>query len=289
MPEAVLSYLTANDLMKPVTLSKLNRNIDTLDSSKAEGLDGVTNGMLKNTGPVACKLLLEMFNNVMSGSQVPSDWKLGDVVLILKKPLNTNINNYRPITLISCISKLLTRILAKRLSVVIETEDIVGPEQNGFQSSRSCSDNLFILHTALEVNKSRKLLSHLLFVDLKEAYDRVDTILLAKLRQLNFPTTFVNFLNNYYFQDWISMASGGTRTKQQYQKRGLRQGCNLSSGLLIIYLIEFGRRMRASGIGIRLPGVDLVNILMFADDIIILARSVDTDTERNTGSLVLAL
>ena len=47
--------------------------------------------------------------------------------------------------------------------------------------------------------------------------------------------------------------------------------------------------MRASGIGIRLPGVDLVNILMFADDIIILARSVDTDTERNTGSLVLAL
>ena len=119
MPEAVLSYLTANDLMKPVTLSKLNRNIDTLDSSKAEGLDGVTNGMLKNTGPVACKLLLEMFNNVMSGSQVPSDWKLGDVVLILKKPSATNIANYRPITLISCISKLLTRILAKRLSVVI--------------------------------------------------------------------------------------------------------------------------------------------------------------------------
>ena len=128
MPEAVLSYLTANDLMKPVTLSELNRNIDNLDSSKAEGLDGVTNGMLKNTGPVARKQLLEMFNNVMSGSQVPTDWKLGDVVLILKKPLATNINNYRPITLISCISKLLTRILAKRLSVVIEMEDIVGPD-----------------------------------------------------------------------------------------------------------------------------------------------------------------
>ena len=210
VPETVLSNPTANDLMKPVTLSELNRNIDNLDSSKAEGLDGVTNGMLKNTGPVACKLLLEMFNNVMSGSQVPSDWKLGDVVLILKKPLNTNINNYRPITLISCISKLLTRLLAKRLSEVIETEDIVGLEQNGFRSSRSCSDNLFILHTAHEINKSRKILSHLLFVDLKEAYDRVDRdILLAKLRQLNFPTTFVNFLNNYYFQDSISTASGG--------------------------------------------------------------------------------
>ena len=101
VPETVLSNPTANDLMKPVTLSELNRNIDNLDSSKAEGLDGVTNGMLKNTGPVARKQLLEMFNNVMSGSQVPTDWKLGDVVLILKKPLATNINNYRPITLIS--------------------------------------------------------------------------------------------------------------------------------------------------------------------------------------------
>ena len=68
----------------------------------------------------------------MSGAQIPSDWKIGDVVLILKKKPQTEVANYRPITLISCMSKLLTKILAKRLSAAVDKEDIVGPEQSGF-------------------------------------------------------------------------------------------------------------------------------------------------------------
>ena len=64
--------------------------------------------------------------------------------------------------------------MAKRVSESIEVEDIIRPEQNGFRPNRSCSDNTFILNTILELNKSRKKLSYLLFVDLKEAYDRVD-------------------------------------------------------------------------------------------------------------------
>jgi len=106
----------------------------------------------------------------------------------------------------------------------VDKEDIVGPEQNGFRASRSCSDNIFILNTILEINKSKKLLSHLLFVDLKEAYDCVDRgILLQKLRQLNIPKTFINFLESYYFLDNISTEATGIRTAPQYQKRGLRQ------------------------------------------------------------------
>ena len=101
-----------------------------------------------------------------------------------------DINNYRPITLISCVSKLWTKIMARRVSASIEVEDIIGPEQNGFRPNRSCSDNTFVLNTILELNKSRKKLSYLLFVDLKEAYDRVDkNILFAKLRQLTSPST----------------------------------------------------------------------------------------------------
>ena len=126
----------------------------------------------------------------------------------------------------------------------------------------------------LEINKSKKLLSHLLFVDLKEAYDRVDrSILLQKLRQLNVPKTFTNFLENYYFQDNISTLASGERP--QYQKCGLHQGCNLSSILFILYLSELSNRMRASGFGARLPDGSLVNILLFAYDIIILGRTPD--------------
>ena len=105
--------------------------------------------------------------------------------------------------------------------------------------------HIFILNTVLEINASRKKLSHILFIDLTEAYDRVDRhILIRKLEQLKIPNTFVNFLKNYYFEDNISSATAGQRTRKQYQKRGLRQVCNLSSILFIIYMSELGQRMR---------------------------------------------
>lgn len=196
-----------------------------------------------------------MFNNVIVASQTPAGWKEGDV-LILKRPLQTDVINYRPITLISCISKLLTKILAKPFSEALQNDDIIRPEQNGFRSSRTCGDNIFILNSILEKNKSKKLLLHLLFVDLKEAYDRVDhDILLCKLKQLNVCDKFINFLSSYYFLDNISTESSGKRTRKQYQKQGLHQGCNLSSILFILYMIELSVRMRASGVGVRLENL----------------------------------
>lgn len=196
-----------------------------------------------------------MFNNVIVASQTPAGWKEGDV-LILKRPLQTDVINYRPITLISCISKLLTKILAKPFSEALQNDDIIRPEQNGFRSSRTCGDNIFILNSILEKNKSKKLLLHLLFVDLKEAYDRVDhDILLCKLKQLNVCDKFINFLSSYYFLDNISTESSGKRTRKQYQKQGLHQGCNLSSFLFILYMIELSVRMRASGVGVRLENL----------------------------------
>ena len=173
-------------MMRPISLEESNQNIKELDASKAEGLDGVTNDMLCHAGPLARQFLVQMFNNVIVGDEPPDSWKDGDVVLILKKPPQTEVSNYRPITLTSCISKLLTKILSKSLRDLIEKEDIIGAEQNGFRSSRTCIDNIFILNSVLEMNKNKKLLSHIMFIDLQEAYDRVNRgILLAKLKQLN--------------------------------------------------------------------------------------------------------
>ena len=268
---------TSEQIMQPTTLDELNKNIGELKSDKVEGLDGVTNDMLKNTDQESRLKIIEMFNNIIVGGQVPASWKDGDVVLILKKPPQTDINNYCPITLISNLSKLLTKILAKRLAEAVLKDYVIGPEQDGFRSARTCSDNIFILNSILEINKSKKKLSHLLCVDLKEAYDRVDrNILLAKLKQLNVGDKFINFLTSYYFLDNISTQSSGQRTRKQYQKQGLRQGCNLSSILFRIYLSELSNRMRAQDLGIKLESGEVVCILLFADDIILVADSVES-------------
>ena len=114
---------------------------------------------------------------------------------------------FRPISLISTVSKLLTKIVGARISNAVESSSIVNDSQNGFRKKRSCSDNIFILNTIVESAQKRKKPIHLLFVDLAEAYDRTNReILLYRLNQLGFPMEFLDFLTSYYSGDSIQCA-----------------------------------------------------------------------------------
>ena len=64
-----------------------------------------------------------------------------------------------------------------------------------------------------------------------------------------------------------------SRLRKQYQQRGLSQGCNISSVLFIIYIAELARRVKTSSHGVRLDSGEIVGILLFADDIILIANT----------------
>ena len=166
-PTKMLSDEESSSVVREISKKELDWALDTLDEQKAEGLDGVTNGMLKHTGPLARSLILELLNDVLLSGLNPSAWKIGKVILLLKRPPDIDISNYRPITLISAISKLLTKIMAQRISEVVESSGIAGDLQNGFRKGQNCSENIFILNALLELNRSKKRLSYLMFVDLQ--------------------------------------------------------------------------------------------------------------------------
>ena len=128
VPEPVLSVADAVAMGSLITMLELESGIKALDSSKAAGADGVTNSMIKHLPDAGNQRLLSIYNNALLSGCVPDDWRVGEVVLVLKKNPPTNIENYRPITLISCVSKLMTRILARRISSAVEFSSILGPE-----------------------------------------------------------------------------------------------------------------------------------------------------------------
>ena len=99
-----------------LTMLELEFNIEALDTSKASGADGVTNALIKHLLVSGKQCLLSIYNNALLSGCVPDDWWEGEVVLILKKNPPTNIENYRLITLISCVSKLMTQILARPIT-----------------------------------------------------------------------------------------------------------------------------------------------------------------------------
>ena len=254
-------------------MEDLEEVISELKEGKAAGTDRITPTMLKHVGQYCKELILQLYNNIWRSGTVPESWKEADVVLILKRPPATEIDMYRPIMLISTLCKLLTKMIAKRVGTVIERSMILNDNQNGFRKDRRTTDNIFILQTLQEQQKNNGDKLFCLYVDIKSAYDSVSRpILYHKLEQFNFPTELTSFLKNYYTGDNITSMCGGQKTNPMYLTRGVRQGCNLSSYLFLIYLTELGERIEKEQIGPVMVDTQ-IGMLSFADDLVMLART----------------
>ena len=127
--------------------------------------------MIKHLLVSGKQCLLSIYNNALLFGCVLEDWRVGEVVFVLKKNPSTNIEYYCLITLISCVSKLMTRILDFCISSAVESSCILGLEQQGFRQDCHCKDNFFLHNSLLLDQESKQLVLHLMFMGFKEAYD----------------------------------------------------------------------------------------------------------------------
>ena len=161
-------------LNSTLKISELNSAIRSLKPKKAPGPDGVSNDMLKHLGPVARKMLLEIFNRSWNKGLVPEVWKTAHLVPVLKKGKDkTDPSSYRPISLLSCVGKLMERVITRRLTWFLETNNVFSPSQTGYRQHRNTEDQLALLTQDIEISfqEKRKLLA--VFFDLSKAFDRV--------------------------------------------------------------------------------------------------------------------
>ena len=109
-------------------MTEMNKELDSLPDKKAPGPDKISNEMLKNLGNKAKSKLLEIFNNSFSSSNVPQNWREAIMIPIHKKGKDkTKAKSYRPISLTSCIGKLIERMINTRLIWYLETNNFFAP------------------------------------------------------------------------------------------------------------------------------------------------------------------
>ena len=85
------------------------------------------------------------------------DWTIGLICPLYKKKGNpSNPNNYRGITLLSCLGKLFTAVLNERLTSYLEDNNMIGDEQAGFCNGHSTLDHIFVLHSLIDLYLSKK-------------------------------------------------------------------------------------------------------------------------------------
>jgi len=124
----------------------------------ATGPDDIHYQMLKHLPPNVMTTLLNSLNNIWQDGDFPSEWHFANVIPILKPDKDkSDPSNYRPISLTSCICKIMERMVNSRLTWYLEKNKIITPMQSGFRKGRSTNDQLVRLETfILETFASRQ-------------------------------------------------------------------------------------------------------------------------------------
>jgi hypothetical protein len=164
------------DIEADITEDEVRQAVNALRDRKATGVDHIPAELLKRGGDGIITTLTLLFNLFLHHEYTPRQWNRGEVVPILKGQQldRTSPTSYRPITLLTHISKVFTSIINNRLTEWCERQGVLHESQAGFRRTRSTVDHIFTLHTATQLRAMRDgKSSYLCFVDFDKAYDNV--------------------------------------------------------------------------------------------------------------------
>ena len=136
------------------------------------GPDGVHYQMLRHLPTISLTLLLTLFNHVWLTGDFPPQWRNAFILPFLKSnKFGALPQDYRPIALISCVCKLLERMINFRLMWYLETKSLLSPSQFGFRRARGTAEPLTRIQTCITSAFARRESVLAVFFDLEKAYD----------------------------------------------------------------------------------------------------------------------
>lgn len=220
-----------------ITVSQTIAAIKKSKNSKALGPDGISPIMLKNLGPNGIKYLTRLFNISVNQSQIPTIWKVGRIIPLLKpgKPADQG-SSYRPISLLSPAAKILEAILLPEISSSLNLAD----HQHGFRKGRSTLTALQDIseHITKGLNKKQPVDRTVsVAIDLSKAFDTVDhTQLLKDIDDLQLNDHIKRFLCAYIRGRSTYVEFRGVKSSYRKMKQGVPQGGVLSPILFNLYM-----------------------------------------------------
>ena len=184
------------------------------------------------------EVLLALFNKTWTAGHIPKTWKLATINPILKKGKKADKpQNYRPISLTSCVGKLGEKIVNNRLYWWLETNNLISAHQAGFRAKSRTEDQLFRLTQKILDGFQRGEHSAAVFIDLQQAYDRVwRKGLFMKMQNLGIQGKLYSWIKSFLTDRLIQTRINDTLSSKAVLEEGLPQGCSLSCTLFLIFI-----------------------------------------------------
>ena len=272
-------------LNRNLTEEEVTKCIKILKNKKSPGDDQITNEMIKCTNAGGIKLLTKLFNTILNYGYFPKEWNYGLLRLIHKGGETDNEDNYRAITLNSCLGKLFCTILNHRLNPLLEAEDIFCKEQSGFRKNHRTTDHIFLLRKIVKSYTSQNRYLYTCFVDFSKAFDSIwRKGLIDKLTKTGINGKFLNIIKSIYDSTTNSIIYNEYLSEVFTSNKGVKQGDTLSTTLFNLFINDLPDIFKFDGNNPITIGNSEISCLKYADDLIIMSTS-PTSLQKSIANL----
>ena len=273
LPVVIERHFNWNDTDLDFGEAIVMKKLQKLNSDKSPGPDDIHPLLLKECATVLAEPLSMIFQQSFETGTLPSDWKTANIVPIFKKGDRTDRANYRPVSLTSVPCKIMESIIKEKLTMFLDSNELLCKEQHGFSKGRSCLTNLL---ESLE-NWTKALDDgfglDIIYLDYRKAFDSVPhRRLLEKLKNFGLSEKLIQWLDNFLTSRTMKVVLRGTFSHILEVLSGVPQGSVLGPLLFLLFVNE-------------LPSWIMRDMKMFADDTKVWCKiKSETDGTRRPGS-----
>ena len=232
--------------------------INSLTNKSSVEIDGrpISTILLKCIAPSSIiKPLTLIINQIMKTGVFPNKMKLAKVIPIYKKDDPTQVTNYRPISRLPVLSKVVEKTIAKQLSEYFEENKLFNQNQYGFRTGHSTEHAALELVDKITFQKDNNETPINIFLDLSKAFDTIDhNILLDKLKYYGLDDTAIKLFRSYLINRYQYVQIENAKSQLLEINTGVPQGSILGPLLFIIYINDISQSS------------DKFDFLAYADD-----------------------
>ncbi|GKB29200.1 RNA-directed DNA polymerase, eukaryota [Tanacetum coccineum] len=279
-----ISELKKNELEGDISYQEIKRAVWDCGIDKSPGPDGVTFGFIRRYWSLIEKDVVAAVQHFFTSGNFPKGCNASFIALIPKIPDAKLVKDFRPISLIGSLYKIIAKILANRLVGVLG--DLVSEVQSAFVADRQILDGPLILNEVLQWCKAKKKQTFIFKIDFEKAYDSVRWDFLGDvLNRFGFGAKWCGWIQECLRSSRGSVLVNGSTTEEFQFYKGLKQGDPLSPFLFILVMeslhLSF-KRVEDAGMfnGIKINSSMTLSHMFYADDAIFMGqwskRNIDT-------------
>jgi exonuclease III len=252
--------------LNDVSSSFVHNELRELKGSKATGLDGIPAKLLKDGASVIAKPIAHLINLTIRSGEIPLEWKEAKVIPIFKSGKRNEENNYRPISVLPLISKIMERSIQTQLVAFLTENNVLSVHQSGFRKNHSTETAVIHVVDHILQHMDKQQVTGAVFVDLKKAFDLVDhECLFYKLEHYGIRGQTMSWFRNYLTNRTQRVNYANELSPSRVLNYGVPQGSVLGPLLFVLHINDLPKCLLSCSIS------------MYADDTIIYFSGSDTN------------